>query len=108
MPIAPTLIVLLVIVVIIHLILFVSSQKTSKTDKGFQFVYYKLSYRRRLRRDLILAPVALLFAFLNLYKLYPEQPGVIIAFAVFFIVLYGIFFAYNWTMWKKHEKTNNF
>lgn len=107
MPLLPMLIVLLAIVFAVHLALFLSNKNKSKTDKGFQFVYYKLSYRRRMRRDLILAPLALLIAFLNLYKLYPEHPITLIAFAVFFAALYGIFFAYNWMMWKKHEKTNN-
>jgi len=57
-----------------------------------------------MRRDLILAPFALLLAFLTLYRTNDDQPGTLIAFAVFFAALYGIFFAYNWTMWKKHEK----
>ncbi|OWR29011.1 hypothetical protein CDO73_16555 [Saccharibacillus sp. O23] len=104
MPVASTLIFMLAIIFAVHLALFVSSKNKSKTDKGFQFVYYKLSYRRRMLRDLILAPFALLIAFWSLYQSYPEQPGTLIAFAVFFVALYGIFFAYNWTMWKKHEK----
>lgn len=104
MPDFSMIIVFLSVLIGVSVVLLFSSRGKQKTDKGFQFVYYKLSYRRRMVRDLITLPFALLFAVSFFYMADIRDSRTFIAFAVLFTVIYMAFFAYNWIMWKRHEQ----
>jgi len=97
-------IVFLSVLIGVSVVLLFSNKAKHKTDKGFQFVYYKLSYRRRMLRDLITLPFALLFVASFFYMADIRDSRTFIAFAVLFTVIYVTFFAYNFMMWKKHEQ----
>ncbi|CAM4282619.1 hypothetical protein [Saccharibacillus endophyticus] len=97
-------IVFLSVLIGVSIVLLFSNKGKHKTDKGFQFVYYKLSYRRRMLRDLITLPFALLFVAGFFYTADIRDSRTFIAFAVLFTVIYVTFFAYNFMMWKKHEQ----
>ncbi|MGM0846515.1 MAG: ATPase [Bacillota bacterium] len=74
-----------------------------KKDKGRVFVYYKLSYRRKMIRTLWSIPiiVILIIAIFYLAELDPAQ---ILTLAVFFLVFAVIQFIYNYLKWKKLEQ----
>lgn len=91
-------------ILIFNIILIRSNKGKSKTDQGVQLIYYKLSYRRRMIRDVIVAPFIILFCFGMFYNLPFYQVETFVVFALFFILITAITFTYNFIMWKKHEK----
>ena len=72
-----------------------------KVDKGFQLIYWKLSYRRKFIRTVWFALFLPLLAFMP-QAIKPfglERVQVIILFALILILQAG----YNYYMWKKTE-----
>ncbi|GGN91829.1 hypothetical protein [Saccharibacillus kuerlensis] len=100
----PVLIIILLAVLLVNIALVFFFKGKNKTDKGFQFLYYKLNYRRRMIRDLILFPIVLIILFMISYNSAFLPVGSAITFTVVYAVISGIYLAYNFRMWQKHEK----
>ena len=77
--------------------------KEEKVDKGFEFVYYNLSYRRRFIRTLWLIPVECLVLVLigNVFEF-----KVILILAII-ALLVGAFIqaTYNYKKWKEESSS---
>ncbi|HAT4218996.1 hypothetical protein JJB75_14550 [Clostridium perfringens] len=69
-----------------------------KVDKGFELIYWRLSYRRRLIRILWTTPVVLFIIFYLVNNLEVSFKDIIII--VFLILIYLIQFSYNFLKWK--------
>ena len=74
-----------------------------KVDKGFEFMYKKLSYRRRFIRTLWMIPLAIILVLCFLYRtevsIYVLIPTTILFFVFFFLQAYN-----NYKLWKKNGK----
>ena len=93
-----------IIALLTTIILSVVYRKKTKVDKGFTFIYYKLSYRRRMIRTLTSLPLVLLAVFIIYYYAnWNMFVNVIFGLLVFVSVLFQ--FLYNMYMWKKESKT---
>ena len=94
---------IVVINVIIGVVLALIYRKKEKVDTGFAFIYYKLSYRRKIIRSfwsiLIFIP-ALIIIYLT--PVWNFQFRLIIIALLFFLFILQL--AYNYFMWKKHEQ----
>ncbi len=77
---------------------------THKTDKGFQPIYWNLSYRRKLIRTLWLSPLIFLFFLL------PEETEFFglsrNLFVAFLFVLVAVQAYYNYYKWKISERSS--
>lgn len=74
----------------------------NKTDKGFELIYWKLSYRRRLIRNLWWLPIVIIsiaFMFLINDKLILNRIVPIVL-----LILYIVELIYNYMKWNKCEK----
>lgn len=94
---------LTLIALIINAILSVFFKNKEKKDDGFEFSYFKLSYRRKMIRTLWMLPLVAIslmaiywFADLNFYK------NLVISIFSFIILL--IQFSYNYHKWNKYER----
>lgn len=74
-----------------------------KTDKGFVFLYNKLSYRRRFIRDIWMSPVAFLFLIVA-FRIANIHPATEMTVYVIAIIIILVPLTYNFIMWKKHEE----
>lgn len=87
---------------IVTVILSIFYRNREKTDKGFQFMYYGLSYRRKLIRTLWLAPLVVLSLWMILYSDIWSQ-SVSIVLATIGIVGYFAQLGYNYYQMKHKE-----
>lgn len=73
----------------------------SKVDKGFEFVYWNLSYRRKFIRTLWITPLGVLvsgYAFFRGNDLFVK-----IIFPIALLILNLCQLIYNYIKWKKDE-----
>lgn len=73
-----------------------------RIDKGFELLYYKLSYRRRFIRTLWMIPW--MFLALVLMSLGGGSIYIIIPFAIVLIVALYIQACHNYKKWKAEDK----
>lgn len=75
---------------------------TEKVDKGFELIYFRLSYRRKMIRTLwmtLLLPVSyFLLRFMGLDLFYTW------IFMAVFLLGHAAQIAYNYYMWNKYER----
>lgn len=94
-----------VINVTVIIIFSVIYRKKKKVDTGFSFIYFKLSYRRKMIRTLwttlFIIPALLLMYLTPVWNL---QLKVIITMLLLLVFILQL--AYNYFMWKKHEAHN--
>lgn len=78
--------------------------KKEKVDKGFELLYYNLSYRRRFIRTLWLIPWMIL-GLCGLYWL--DTPiFILVLIAVIFAITDAIQALYNYKKWKEETEVN--
>lgn len=92
---------ILIMVLITPLVLSIYYRKKPKVDKGVQFAYHGLSYRRKFLRNLYSIPICIV-ALAIIYWV-EGFTNLFIFFTLFFIVLFGIQTSYNYIKWKKEE-----
>ena len=68
------------------------------TDKGFEFFYWNLSYRRRLIRLLWTTPIVLFIVFYSFDNL--EMSFKDLSVILFLTLMYVFQFLYNFLKWK--------
>jgi hypothetical protein len=88
-----------VFTVIIFSVLF---KGKTKVDKGFKLNYYRLSYRRKMIRTLMVSPIIIL-ATIVIFFYADFSMSAKILFGFTFILLFGVQLIYNFYMWKKEE-----
>lgn len=94
----PVLITLFVVI-----ILSIIYKGKDKVDKGFKLNYFKLSYRRKMIRTIILIPInILLLIFIYEYTDWSMVVTVILGLLLLITVLVQLI--YNFNMWKKNDK----
>lgn len=78
-------------------------RKKPKVDKGWAFPYYKLTYRRRYKRTLIVTVPLIVLLSIVMYFL-PNIPVIFkVALIIFAIISTVIQIIYNYRMWQKKE-----
>lgn len=98
-----TMIIMLAVITVVHITLWLYYKERPKIDQGFCFSYFKLSYRRRFKRDMWNMPLVFIFIILFL-KYFPNYfPGVGILLITITILLSIIQLIYNYKMWKRNE-----
>ncbi|CAG9621898.1 hypothetical protein [Sutcliffiella rhizosphaerae] len=99
---------LIVTIVIIFLALFLSRfyRNKEKVDKGFSLVYYSLSYRRRFIRSMWTYPIVFipLIVVIIFYKI---ELTIALGVIGLLIISASIEIMYNYTRWKRQEKTES-
>jgi len=75
-------------------------KRQEKVDKGFAINYFKLSYRRRVVRDLLTLPL-LIVCILIIYYLSDWSFKIFTTFSVIILLCYALQLLYNYKMWKK-------
>ena len=78
--------------------------KKEKVDKGFELIYYNLSYRRRFIRTLWLIPWNLLV--LCWLRWLGTPMFIIIPVAVVFVIIDYIQALHNYKKWKEETEIN--
>lgn len=73
-----------------------------KVDKGFAFNYYKLSYRRKFIRSLIMLPISIIVISV-IYFITDWNLLVNLILGVILLVLFVGQMIYNYYMWKRNE-----
>ena len=76
-----------------------------KRDRGFAFVYYGLSYRRRMIRTIWSFPAILLFLIVFSVFIEMESIGKILVW-ISLLTLFGVQVFYNYYKWKKEGQEN--
>lgn len=74
---------------------------SEKVDKGIQFCYWKLSYRRKLIRTIWMIPLNGLVLIL-FYRTF-RSPILTWMFGVWMFLMFAIQLAYNYKKWKKER-----
>lgn len=93
----------LIIVIIFSSVMSIIYKDKEKVDKGFKVNFFRLSYRRRIIRDLIGIPFAVIMLFLLYYfEFVPFDIFLIILSIVAIIYVFEV--GYNYRMWKKNER----
>ena len=74
---------------------------SKKVDKGFQLIYWKLSYRRKFIRTLWTIPIFIISIGIIVFL----GNGIFISriMPIIFIIIFILQIIYNYTMWKKEE-----
>jgi len=93
-------IILPIIVITVCLISSKIYKRQEKVDKGFAINYFKLSYRRRVVRDLLTLPL-LIVCILIIYYLSDWSFKIFTTFSVIILLCYALQLLYNFKMWKK-------
>lgn len=78
--------------------------KNKKVDKGLEFRYYKLSYRRRFIRTLWLIPWMLLVLYLMHWL--GVSISILVLTTVIFIITAFTQVLYNYKKWKEETELN--
>lgn len=77
-----------------------------KTDQGFEWIYWKLSYRRKFIRTLWAIPLALLISVIICYRY--DSLFIKVALISFLFIIVAIQLMYNYKHHKKEVvKTDN-
>jgi lipopolysaccharide export LptBFGC system permease protein LptF len=79
--------------------------KSRKTDKGAEWCYYHLSYRRRLIRTLWCIPFAILVVAFNYWKFRSALITAILS--VILAVIAVVQIVHNYRKWKQEEKDSD-
>nr|WP_258554949.1 hypothetical protein [Planococcus sp. (in: firmicutes)]QJS06188.1 hypothetical protein [Planococcus sp. (in: firmicutes)] len=74
-----------------------------KKDKGFVFIGYKLSYRRKFIRSIWMLPFILVL-YIGIYWLGDLTTNEYMTIGVIFLLLVLIDIAISYVKWKKNEK----
>jgi len=76
----------------------------NKVDKGFQPIYWKLSYRRKFIRTLWMTP----FAIIAIALMFLADRSILIntALSLLIAVMYFIQLIYTYVKWKKGEQSS--
>lgn len=74
---------------------------TEKTDKGFELVYWNLSYRRRFIRDLCALPIVVAVIIVIQFAGNPSVRTIIWEVVLGFVTIAQI--AYDYKKWKEEE-----
>jgi hypothetical protein len=97
------LIVTLITVVLVSTIMSPVFKDEDKKDKGFELMYFKLTYRRRLIRTLWGIPIVSLF-YLVIYLQSDLTSTELKYIGIAFLLVFTIEITYNYLKWKKIEK----
>ncbi|KGR85428.1 hypothetical protein CD32_09420 [Lysinibacillus odysseyi 34hs-1 = NBRC 100172] len=92
-----------IVVLLAQIIMSVIYKDVEKKDKGFVFVYYKLTYRRRFIRALWTAPLLFLFYF-AIYWFGDLSITEFKIIGVILLLLVVLDISYNYKKWKRQEK----
>lgn len=76
-----------------------------KKDKGFELIYYNLSYRRRFIRTLWTIPWGVLALFVMYWGSWPMY--IIISVAILLIIVFCIQAYHNYKKWKNDSSYHN-
>lgn len=87
---------------LVMLILSLAFKGKKKTDKGSQFVYYALSYRRKFIRTLWVFPLIAIIFVVFFYSTEVSTTFKVICSIIMIIVFLGQL-GYNYYMWKTKE-----
>ncbi|WP_080875381.1 hypothetical protein [Oceanobacillus timonensis] len=90
-------------VVIVILIMFFASRNLEKKDDGTVFNFFRLTYRRRFKRNLWAIPFVVA-ALLVIFFLSEFATMYNIMLIIFFTILFLIEIFYNYHKWKKEER----
>ena len=94
-----------IVILIVSFIYSVIYKDKEKTDEGFELVYFKLSYRRKMIRILWSLPIAALcYYVIYQYGFFSKNENLLI-----FIFLSGIFavqFSYVYVKWRRIEMSD--
>jgi len=76
----------------------------NKVDKGFQLVYWKLSYRRKFIRTLWMTP----FAIISIALMFLAGGNILIntVLSLLIVVMYFTQLIYTYTKWKKDKQSS--
>ncbi len=76
----------------------------NKVDKGFQLIYWKLSYRRKFIRTLWMTP----FAIIAIVLMFLADRSILIntVLSLLIAVMYFIQLIYTYVKWKKCEQSS--
>lgn len=92
----------IIIAGIIVIVLSVVFRNKKKTDKGFQFNYFALSYRRKMIRTMLNIPIIVIMLLFLKYIVNWSVRTTLLIGLILFIALFGQII-YNYMMWKKVE-----
>lgn len=81
--------------------------KNDKVDKGFELIYWKLSYRRKLIRTLWLLPFTLILCVIMTLLTIDIDKKIPIIFTIILVSATTIQLIYNYYMWQKKETHKN-
>ncbi|BAC15345.1 hypothetical protein [Oceanobacillus iheyensis HTE831] len=93
----------MIAVTVVHLIMHAKYKNSEKIDKGFVFIYHKLTYRRKFIRSLWNIPIFTLI-FLGVYWSTNLTSTEYMIFAMICIFLFLLDFLYTFVKWRKSEK----
>ena len=91
-----------VVTVVTSLILSKRYKKKEKVDKGFEFIYFKLSHRRKMIRTLTSLPIVII-TFIIIYYFSDWNLAFYISFVLFVSLGLAVQFLYNYKKWKTEE-----
>ena len=77
--------------------------KKDKVDKGFELIYWKLSYRRKLIRTLYLLPFTIILCVVMIFLTIDIDKKIPIIFTIVLVSVTTIQLIYNYYMWQKKE-----
>lgn len=94
---------LFLIVLVVSSILSIIFKNKEKKDKGAEFFYYKLSYRRKIIRTIWTFPVVVILL-VAIYKFAGLNSNENLIISISFLILFLIQLVYNYIKWNKYEK----
>jgi len=92
----------IIIALLFSIILSIIFKGTAKVDKGFEFNYFKLSYRRKFFRSLTSLPI-MIPAVIVIYVLTDWSLLINVFVGVILLFLFLVQLVYNYSMWKRNE-----
>lgn len=98
--------VVIIPVIVVLILSFIQSaifKNKEKVDKGFVFFYSKLTYRRKMIRDLWSLPIIVISLFV-IYRFSGWGFHVNLFVTIILLALYVIQLLYNFMKWKKFER----
>lgn len=82
--------------------------KNEKVDKGFELIYWNLSYRRKFIRSLLILPICIGFAYLFTILFEEKIIGLFFGFLVILTEIIQIIYTYyKWQNEKKNLENEN-
>lgn len=96
---------LIIPLIFVLVLVFISSiffRNSPKRDKGFEVIYFKLSYRRKMIRKLMTLPFAIVvMVLLYVYSDISTSSSILVGSLI--LIVFFIQFLYNFFMWKEKE-----